>query len=200
MIELKNISREYKKGKKVIDNLNMIVNDGEIFGFLGPNGAGKTTTIKMMAGILDIDNGDIIIDGKSIKTNPIEAKMSMGLVPDSPDAFLKLKGIEYLNFMADVYEVSSDDRKNRINELSEKFEISNVLNNKIESYSHGMRQKIVIIGALLHNPKNWILDEPMTGLDPKSSFELKRLMREHVNKGNMVFFFNTYFRCCRKIV
>lgn len=188
MIELKNISREYKKGKKVIDNLNMIVNDGEIFGFLGPNGAGKTTTIKMMAGILDIDNGDIIIDGKSIKTNPIEAKMSMGLVPDSLDAFLKLKGIEYLNFMADVYEVSSDDRKNRINELSEKFEISNVLNNKIESYSHGMRQKIVIIGALLHNPKNWILDEPMTGLDPKSSFELKRLMREHVNKGNMVFF------------
>ena len=188
MIELKNISKEYKKGKKVIDNLNMIVNDGEIFGFLGPNGAGKTTTIKMMAGILDIDNGDIIIDGKSIKTNPIEAKMSMGLVPDSPDAFLKLKGIEYLNFMADVYAVSSDDRKNRINELSEKFEISNVLNNKIESYSHGMRQKIVIIGALLHNPKNWILDEPMTGLDPKSSFELKRLMREHVNKGNMVFF------------
>ena len=142
MIELKNISKEYKKGKKVIDNLNMIVNDGEIFGFLGPNGAGKTTTIKMMTGILDIDNGDIIIDGKSIKTNPIEAKMSMGLVPDSPDAFLKLKGIEYLNFMADVYEVSSDDRKNRINELSEKFEISNVLNNKIESYSHGMRQKI----------------------------------------------------------
>lgn len=188
MIELKNISKEYKKGKKVIDNLNMIVNDGEIFGFLGPNGAGKTTTIKMMTGILDIDNGDIIIDGKSIKTNPIEAKMSMGLVPDSPDAFLKLKGIEYLNFMADVYEVSSDDRKNRINELSEKFEISNVLNNKIESYSHGMRQKIVIIGTLLHNPKNWILDEPMTGLDPKSSFELKRLMREHVNKGNMVFF------------
>lgn len=188
MIELKNISKEYKKGKKVIDNLNMIVNDGEIFGFLGPNGAGKTTTIKMMTGILDIDNGDIIIDGKSIKTNPIEAKMSMGLVPDSPDAFLKLKGIEYLNFMADVYEVSSDDRKNRINELSEKFEISNVLNNKIESYSHGMRQKIVIIGTLLHNLKNWILDEPMTGLDPKSSFELKRLMREHVNKGNMVFF------------
>ena len=188
MIELKNISKEYKKGKKVIDNLNMIVNDGEIFGFLGPNGAGKTTTIKMMTGILEIDNGDIIIDGKSIKTNPIEAKMSMGLVPDSPDAFLKLKGIEYLNFMADVYEVSSDDRKNRINELSEKFEIANVLNNKIESYSHGMRQKIVIIGALLHNPKNWILDEPMTGLDPKSSFELKKLMREHVNKGNTVFF------------
>jgi len=188
MIELKNISKEYKKGKKVIDNLNMTVNDGEIFGFLGPNGAGKTTTIKMMTGILDIDNGDIIIDGNSIKTDPIEAKKSIGLVPDSPDAFLKLKGIEYLNFMADVYEVSSDDRKNRINELSEKFEISNVLNNKIESYSHGMRQKIVIIGALLHNPKNWILDEPMTGLDPKSSFELKRLMREHVNKGNMVFF------------
>ena len=188
MIEIKNISKEYKKNKKVINDINLEIKDGEIFGFLGPNGAGKTTTIKMITGILEIDKGDILIDGKSIKKEPIEAKKKIGLVPDNPDVFLKLKGIEYLNFMADIYEVSIQDRVKRIKELSEKFEINNVLNNKIESYSHGMRQKLIIIGVLLHNPKNWILDEPMTGLDPKSSFELKNMMREHANQKNTVFF------------
>ena len=188
MIEIKNISKEYKKNKKVINDINLEIKDGEIFGFLGPNGAGKTTTIKMITGILEIDKGDILIDGKSMKKEPIEAKKQIGLVPDNPDVFLKLKGIEYLNFMADIYEVSTQDRVKRIKELSEKFEINNVLNNKIESYSHGMRQKLIIIGVLLHNPKNWILDEPMTGLDPKSSFELKNMMREHANQKNTVFF------------
>lgn len=188
MIEIKNISKEYKKNKKVLNDINLEIKDGEIFGFLGPNGAGKTTTIKMITGILEIDEGDILIDGKSIKKEPIEAKKQIGLVPDNPDVFLKLKGIEYLNFMADIYEVSTQDRVKRIKELSEKFEINNVLNNKIESYSHGMRQKLIIIGVLLHNPKNWILDEPMTGLDPKSSFELKNMMREHANQKNTVFF------------
>ena len=188
MIEIKNISKEYKKNKKLINDINLEIKDGEIFGFLGPNGAGKTTTIKMITGILEIDKGDILIDGKSIKKEPIEAKKQIGLVPDNPDVFLKLKGIEYLNFMADIYEVSTQDRVKRIKELSEKFEINNVLNNKIESYSHGMRQKLIIIGVLLHNPKNWILDEPMTGLDPKSSFELKNMMREHANQKNTVFF------------
>lgn len=188
MIEIKNVSKKYKKNDKVIDNLNLEIKDGEIFGFLGPNGAGKTTTIKMITGILEIDDGDIFIDNISIVKNPIEAKKCMGLVPDNPDAFLKLKGIEYLNFIADVYDVSTEDRIQRIKELSEKFEIIDVLNNKIESYSHGMRQKLIIIGVLLHDPKNWILDEPMTGLDPKSSFELKNMMREHANKNNTVFF------------
>ncbi len=188
MIEIKNISKEYKKNKKVINDVNLEIKDGEIFGFLGPNGAGKTTTIKMITGILEIDEGDILIDGKSIKKEPIEAKKQMGLVPDNPDVFLKLKGIEYLNFMADIYGVSTEDRIKRIKELAEKFEIINVLNNKIESYSHGMRQKLIIIGVLLHNPKNWILDEPMTGLDPKSSYELKNMMREHADKHNTVFF------------
>lgn len=188
MIEIKNISKEYQKNKKVINDVNLEIKDGEIFGFLGPNGAGKTTTIKMITGILEIDEGDILIDGKSIKKEPIEAKKQIGFVPDNPDVFLKLKGIEYLNFMADIYEVSTQDRVKRIKELSEKFEINNVLNNKIESYSHGMRQKLIIIGVLLHNPKNWILDEPMTGLDPKSSFELKNMMREHANQKNTVFF------------
>ncbi|MCI8617103.1 MAG: ABC transporter ATP-binding protein [Clostridia bacterium] len=188
MIELKNVSKKYKKDKNVIDNLNLKIDNGEIFGFLGPNGAGKTTTIKMMTGILEMDVGDIFIDDISITKNPLEAKKRIGLVPDNPDVFLKLKGIEYLNFIADVYDVSTEERVKEIKELSQKFEIENVLNNKIESYSHGMRQKLLIIGALLHNPKNWILDEPLTGLDPKSSFELKKLMREHVNKDNTVFF------------
>ncbi len=188
MIELKNISKNYKKDKKVINNLSLKINDGEIFGFLGPNGAGKTTTIKMMTGILEIDEGDIFIDNKSITKNPIEAKKLLGLVPDSPDVFLKLKGIEYLNFIGDVYDISTEERIKKIKELAEKFEIIDVLNNKIESYSHGMRQKLVIIGVLIHHPKNWILDEPMTGLDPKSSFELKKIMKEYSNKNNTVFF------------
>ena len=188
MIEIKNVSKRYKKNKNVIDNLNLEIKNGEIFGFLGPNGAGKTTTIKMITGILEIDEGEILIDNKSITKEPLEAKKQMGLVSDNPDVFLKLKGIEYLNFIADVYEVSTEDRTERIKKLAEKFEIINVLNNKIESYSHGMRQKLIIIGALLHNPKNWILDEPMTGLDPKSSFELKNMMREHANQSNTVFF------------
>ena len=188
MIDIKNVTKKYKKNNKVIDNLNLQIKDGEIFGFLGPNGAGKTTTIKMITGILEIDEGDILVDGKSIIKDPIEAKKNIGLVSDNPDVFLKLKGIEYLNFIADVYEVSTEDRIEKIKELAEKFEIINVLNNKIESYSHGMRQKLMLIGALLHNPKNWILDEPMTGLDPRSSFELKNMMKEHANKNNTVFF------------
>ncbi len=188
MIEIKNVSKNYKKDEKVIDNLNLTIKDGEIFGFLGPNGAGKTTTIKMITGILEIDEGDIFINNKSITKEPIEAKKMMGLVPDNPDVFLKLKGIEYLNFIADAYEVSEEEREIRIEELSKKFEIYDVLNNKIESYSHGMRQKLLIISVLLHNPHNWILDEPLTGLDPKSTFELKKLMREHTQNNNTVFF------------
>ncbi len=188
MIKIQNVSKSYKKGKKVIENLNLEIKDGEIFGFIGQNGAGKTTTIKMITGILEIDEGDIFIDGKSITKEPVEAKKQFGLVPDSPDMFLKFSGIEYLNFIADCFNVSQEDRIKRIEELSKEFGIYEELENKIESYSHGMRQKIVIIGVLLHNPKNWILDEPITGLDPKSSFDLKGLMKEHAKKGNTVFF------------
>lgn len=188
MIEIKNVSKSYKKGKKVIDNINLEIKDGEIFGFLGPNGAGKTTTIKMITGILDIDEGDIFIDGNSIKTNPIEAKKRFGLVPDNPDIFIKLKGIEYLNFIADIYKISEEERIEKIKSLSKQFEMENVLNNKIQSYSHGMRQKIVIMATLLHDPQNLILDEPMTGLDPRSSFDLKRIMREHTKQNKSVFF------------
>ena len=187
MIEIKNISKSYIKGDKIIDNLNLEVKNGEILGFIGPNGAGKTTVIKMMTGILEIDAGDILIDGKSIQNEPYEAKKNIGFTPDNPDMFLNLKGIEYLNFIADIYQVG-EEREHIILELAQKFEIQTALNEKIESYSHGMRQKIVIIGVLLHNPKNWILDEPITGLDPKAIYDLKIMMKEHAKKGNVVFF------------
>lgn len=188
MIQINNITKSYVKDKKSIDNLNLEIRDGEIFGFLGPNGAGKTTTIKMITGILNPDEGDILIDNVSIQKNPLEAKKKFGFVPDSPDMFLRLKGIEYLNFLADIYEIPSDIRKQRIEELTKKFEIQDALQSQIQTYSHGMRQKIVIVGVLLNNPKNWILDEPMTGLDPKSSFDLKEMMRKHSREGNTVFF------------
>ena len=142
----------------------------------------------MITGILDIDEGDILIDGNSIRTNPLEAKKRFGLVPDNPDIFIKLKGIEYLNFIADIYKISEEERIEKIKNLSKQFEMENVLNNKIQSYSHGMRQKIVIMGTLLHDPQNLILDEPMTGLDPRSSFDLKRIMREHTKQNKSVFF------------
>ena len=188
MIEIKHVSKSYKKGEKVVDNINLEINDGEIFRFIGLNGAGKTTTIKMITGILEIDDGNIFIDGKSIITSPIEAKKQIGLVPDSPDMFLKLKGIEYLNFIADCYNVSKEERIEKIEKFAKEFEIYEDLEDKIESYSHGMRQKIVIIGVLLHTPQNWILDEPITGLDPKSAYDLKKTMREYANSGKTVFF------------
>lgn len=188
MIEIKKVSKSYVKNKRIIENLNLEIKNGEIFGFLGPNGAGKTTTIKMITGILDINDGDILIDGVSIKENPVEAKKNFGYVPDNPDLFLKLKGIEYLNFLADIYHISKDDRKERIEQYSKLFGVYDNLNDRIQSYSHGMKQKITVIGAMLHNPQNWILDEPMTGLDPKSAHDLKILMKQHANKGNLVFF------------
>lgn len=188
MIEIVNVTKAYRKNYNVVENINLNINNGEIFGFIGPNGAGKTTTIKMITGILDVDDGDVLIDGKSIKKNPIRAKKKFGFVPDDPNMFLKLTGIEYLNFMADIYEVNKDDRIKHITELTKEFEIYDALEDRIESYSHGMRQKIIICGALLHNPKNWILDEPLTGLDPKSSFKLKSMMRDHAKNGNCVFF------------
>ena len=188
MIKLENVSKSYVKGVKSVDSLNLEIKDGEIFGFLGPNGAGKTTTIKMITGILNTDEGKILIDDKDIKNEGISAKKDIGFVPDTPDIFLKLKGIEYLNFMGDIYEVPKDIRTKRIEELTKKFEIYNNLNEEMQGYSHGMRQKIIICGALLSNPKNWILDEPMTGLDPKAAFDLKEMMRQHAKKGNCIFF------------
>ncbi|MFX0548377.1 ABC transporter ATP-binding protein [Hathewaya histolytica] len=188
MINIVGVEKSYNGKDKVIENLNLVIPDGKIFGFLGPNGAGKTTTIKMITGIINPDKGSINIGGNDIIKKPLEAKKSFGFVPDNPDIFLRLKGIEYLNFMGDIYEVSEEIRKNRIESLCERFDMKKALGDKIQSYSHGMRQKIVIMGVLIHDPDIWILDEPLTGLDPKSSFILKEMMREHAESGKTVLF------------
>lgn len=199
MIEILNVNKSYNDVVKAADNLNITIEDGEIFGFLGPNGAGKTTAIKMITGILKPDSGSIKINGIDIQMNPLKAKEQFGFVPDSPDMFLRLKGIEYLNFMADIYNVSKDIRKDRIESLSERFEIKDALGDQIQSYSHGMRQKIIIMGVLIHEPSVWILDEPMTGLDPKSSYTLKQMMREHADSGKTVFFSTHVLEVAEKI-
>lgn len=188
MIEIKNITKIFGKDFKAVDNLSLNVEEGYIHGFLGPNGAGKTTTLKMITGVLKPDNGNILINNIDIVKEPLLAKSQFGFVSDNPDMFLKLKGIEYLTFVGTVYDVDTNTLRKNIVKYSKLFEMNEVLNNKIESYSHGMRQKIAIIGALIHEPKIWILDEPLTGLDPKSSFTLKEMMKEHASKGNIVLF------------
>ncbi len=188
MISIENVTKVYSGTKKAVDNLNLTIEDGQILAYIGPNGAGKSTTLKMMTGIISSTEGTIKINGYDIEKQSLEAKKQFGFVPDSPDMFLRLKGIEYLNFMADIYDVDEQVRNERITKYAEKFEMSAALNDKIVSYSHGMRQKIVIMGALVHNPSVWILDEPLTGLDPKSSFELKEMMKEHAAAGNTVIF------------
>jgi ABC-2 type transport system ATP-binding protein len=189
MIEIIGVSKSYNRGAvKAVDNVTLTIRNGEIFGFLGPNGAGKTTLIKMITGILNADAGEIKINAKNIRENPIEAKMQFGFVPDDPNIFTRLTGLEYLNFMADVYMVPPETRQGVMQPLLKRFEMASAAGDLIQSYSHGMKQKIVVIGALLHNPPVWILDEPMTGLDPRSSFDLKEMMREHADAGNTVFF------------
>lgn len=188
MIKINNVTKKYGKTFIAVNNLKLDIKAGEIFGFIGPNGAGKTTTIKMMTGVTNADNGSIKIDGTDIELDPLTAKKKFGFVPDNPDMFLRLKGIEYLNFISDLYDVPKDKRNELIKNLAQEFEIYDALNDQIQTYSHGMRQKIVLIGALIHDPKVWILDEPLTGLDPKSSYKLKEMMKEHVKKGNVVFF------------
>ncbi|NTU32091.1 ABC transporter ATP-binding protein [Brevibacillus sp. HB1.1] len=188
MIELVNVTKSYNGIIRAVDQMNFTVPKGEIFGFLGPNGAGKTTTIKMITGITRPDQGEITINGKNIRSEALEAKRQFGYVPDSPDLFLRLKGLEYVSFMADIYEVPQEVRGKRILQLADRFDMKNALGDPIQSYSHGMRQKIMIMGALIHQPEVWILDEPLTGLDPKSSFTLKEMMREHADSGRSVFF------------
>lgn len=199
MIEIKDVMQSYVAGTKIIDDMNLTIEDGMIFGFLGPNGAGKTTTLEMITGVLKIDQGDILIDGKSIVKEPMQAKKLFGFVPDSPDAFEKLTGLEYLNFIGDVYKVDAKTRLERITKLAKEFEIYDSLRNRIQSYSHGMKQKLLIISVLLYEPKNWILDEPMVGLDPKASYILKNLMKEHSSKGNTVFFSTHVLEVAEKI-
>ncbi|MFS8540563.1 MAG: ABC transporter ATP-binding protein [Tissierellales bacterium] len=189
MLKLKNLSKTYSKGQiKAVDNITLEVKPGEIFGFLGPNGAGKTTTIKMIVGLLKPDEGKVFIDGIDVWENPLEAKKKISYVPDTPEVYDKLKGIEYLNFIADIYGVPKDIRQERIEKYLDIFELENAIGNIIGSYSHGMKQKLVLISALIHEPELFILDEPMVGLDPKSSFNLKEIMRQRCKEGKTVFF------------
>lgn len=199
MINIEGITKSYNGKYKAVDSLNLEINDGEIFGLLGPNGAGKTTTIKMITGIISPTIGNIAINDINIVKDPVKAKEQFGYVPDNPDMFLRLTGIEYLNFMGDVYGVPNDIRKERIKDVAEKFAMNTALGDKIQSYSHGMRQKIILMGVIIHRPKVWILDEPMTGLDPKSAFLLKEMMREHAKAGNTVLFSTHVLEVAEKI-
>lgn len=189
MIEIKNVSKAYGNSKtKAVDNVSINVATGQIFGFLGPNGAGKTTLIKMITGVLNPDAGEIVVEGINIAENPLEAKRKIGYVTDNPELFSHLKAIEYLNFVGDVYGVSKDLRVQRIERYSKMFGISDALNGDIGSFSHGMKQKLLVTASLLSDPNVWILDEPMVGLDPKSAFQLKELMHERTRAGKVVFF------------
>lgn len=187
MIELKNLTKQFGE-KLAVNNISITFPSGKIIGYIGPNGAGKTTTFKMMCGVTKPTNGEILLNGIDLKSDTIKAKKQIGFVFDSPDNFLQLTGLEYINFIATIYAVDPLEKNRLISELGETFEMRDVLNDRIESYSHGMRQKIMIMAVLIHNPSIWLLDEPLTGLDPKSSFKLKELMREHADNGNTVLF------------
>ncbi|MBA4686148.1 MAG: ABC transporter ATP-binding protein [Candidatus Galacturonibacter soehngenii] len=188
MLEIKNLTKVYKGNKKAVDSLSLTVEAGDIFGFIGHNGAGKSTTIKSLVGILDFEEGEIIVDGKSIKKHPLECKRQLAYIPDNPDLYEHLTGIQYLNFICDVFQVSLRERTQRIEKYANDFEITGALGDLISSYSHGMKQKLAIISAMVHQPKLLVLDEPFVGLDPKASLQLKNMMREVCEQGSAVFF------------
>ena len=188
ILEIKNFSKTYKGNKKAVDNLCITVEAGDIYGFIGHNGAGKSTTIKSVVGVLEFTEGEIYIDGHSVKKEPMECKSITAYIPDNPDIYESLKGIQYLNFIADIYKVSKEDREIEIKKYAEIFEITSALGDLISSYSHGMKQKLAIISALLHKPKLLILDEPFVGLDPKASHLLKQEMKKLCNEGVAIFF------------
>ena len=187
MIEIKNVIKKY--GDNVaLKNVSFTVNDGEIFAFIGHNGEGKRTLIKAIVGIHNFDEGDILINGKSIISSPIECKKEMAFVPDNPELYEQMKAIDFINFICDMYEVPQDVREKNIKKYAKMFEIENNLNDTIESFSHGMKQKIALISALAHDPKVLIMDEPFVGLDPKAVFDVKEVMNEMIKEGKIIFF------------
>ena len=188
MIEIKNVSKTYNGKKKVLKNISFKIEGGEIFAFIGHNGAGKTTMIKSIMGILDFEEGDILIDNKSIKEEPLECKKIMAYVPDNPDLYENMKAIDFINFICDMYEVSEDIRRENTLKYAKMFEIEDKLNDDISSFSHGMKQKIALIAALAHNPKVLIMDEPFVGLDPKAVYDMKEIMRNMAKDGKTIFF------------
>ena len=187
MLEINNLTKIYGE-KKAVDDLTLHIEPGEIYGFIGHNGAGKTTTIKSVVGILRFDEGEIYIDGKSVKDDPIGCKKKIAYIPDNPDLYDYMTGIKYLNFIADIFGVPADLRQERIRKYADTFEITNDLASPISEYSHGMKQKLAIISAWIHDPKLIIMDEPFVGLDPKAAFTLKGMMREVCDEGGAIFF------------
>ncbi|MCR5293115.1 MAG: ABC transporter ATP-binding protein [Eubacterium sp.] len=188
MIKAEHLTMVYGKDFKAVEDLSFEIKPGEIVGFAGPNGAGKTTAIKMLTGILKPTEGIATVNGFDIVKDPIKAKESFAYVADNPDILLQLSGIEYINYIANLYKVPMEKREERIRELADRFGIRDSLGRPMREYSHGMRQKTMVIAALIHNPPAWILDEPMTGLDPTAAYELKKMMKEHAEKGNAVLF------------
>ena len=188
MLEIKNFTKAYNHLKKAVDNLSVTVDAGDIYGFIGHNGAGKTTTLRAVAGILDFSEGEIFVNGVSIKKDPLACKKIIAYIPDNPDLYEHLTGIQYLNFIADLFEVSKTDREARIKRYADAFEITKNLGDSIASYSHGMKQKLAIISALIHKPKLMLLDEPFVGLDPKAAHILKGFMAELCDEGSAIFF------------
>ena len=187
MLKIQNLTKYYGD-KKAVDDLTLHIASGEIFGFIGHNGAGKTTTLKSVVGILQFDQGEIYIDGKSVKEQPLECKRVLAYIPDNPDLYDYMSGIKYLNFIADVFGISEADRAERIARYADAFELTDDLAQPVSAYSHGMKQKLAIISALIHNPKLIVMDEPFVGLDPKASHLLKGIMREHCDNGGAIFF------------
>ena len=188
MIEIKNVSKTYNGKKKVLNNVSFKIESGEIFAFIGHNGAGKTTMIKCIMGILDFEEGDILVDNKSIKEEPLECKRIMAYVADNPDLYENMKAIDFINFICDMYDTPIDIRTENITKYAKMFEIEDKLNDDINSFSHGMKQKVALISALAHNPKVLIMDEPFVGLDPKAVYDMKELMKEMTKEGKTVFF------------
>ena len=188
MIEIKNVSKTYNGKKKVLNNVSFKIESGEIFAFIGHNGAGKTTMIKCIMGILDFEEGDILVDNKSIKEEPLECKRIMAYVADNPDLYENMRAIDFINFICDMYEVSEDIRRENTLKYAKMFEIEDKLNDDISSFSHGMKQKIALIAALAHNPKVLIMDEPFVGLDPKAVYDMKEIMRNMAKDGKTKFF------------
>lgn len=187
MIEIKEVTKKYGN-KLAVDNVSFTVNDGDVFAFIGHNGAGKTTLIKSIVGIHDFDSGDILIDGMSIKKQPVECKKLMAFVPDNPETYEHMKAIDYINFICDMYEVDENVRKTNIKKYANLFGMEDKLSDTIDSFSHGMKQKIVLISALAHDPKILIMDEPFVGLDPKAVFDIKEILNEMVKEGKIVFY------------
>lgn len=188
MLDIRGYSKSYGGGKKACDDVCISVESGDIYGFIGHNGAGKSTTIRAVVGVLDFDEGEIYIDGHSVKDDPMACKRITAYIPDNPDLYENLTGIQYLNFIADVFEIDGEKRQERIQKYADMFEITDALGDSISSYSHGMKQKVAIISALIHEPKLLVLDEPFVGLDPKASFTLKQIMHDMCEKGTAVFF------------